>query len=89
MGHDPREIFWQRAEVCEREAAESGTGGEDSEEIGEVRELVASEVGKDLLTWATTLKNWEDGSRNVVCTLFVRDLHTIGVDQQILPVGIN
>jgi len=110
VSHDPREIFWQRAEACERETVESGTGGEDSEEIGEVRELVAdfqcegletsgeedlsaiqtswgvtlprevSEIGKDPLTWATTLENWEDGSWNVVCTLFVRDLlHTVGV----------
>ena len=42
------------------------------------------EVGKDPLTWATILREWEDGSEDVLCLL-----HTVGVDQEVLPVGID
>lgn len=48
------------------------------------------EVGKDPLTWAAALEDWEDGGGNVVCALFVCDLpYTVGIDQQVLPVGVN
>ena len=50
MEHDSREVIRQWAKACERETVESGASGEDGEETGEVRELVAHFQSKGLET---------------------------------------